>query len=118
MSFRWQVKPSVAWPRLAGAQRNYIRAGVRAIAQRRAPEITQWMQEHRVWTDQTGDARAALHTELTGLGTDMVEIIFSHGVDYGIWLELANGGRFQVIAPALDAFAPIIWQDVMALVRR
>jgi hypothetical protein len=45
-----------------------------------------------------------------------VLIAFGHGVDYGIFLELANAGRFAIVNPALDFFAPKIWADVRRLI--
>lgn len=47
----------------------------------------------------------------------MIELIISHGaaVDYSIFLELANAGRFAIISPTLDANAPRVWADIRGL---
>lgn len=52
------------------------------------------------WTDRTGAARNGLYTEYSKV-MDRREILFSHSVAYGIWLELANSGDYQVILPTL-----------------
>lgn len=117
MSFRWDVTPTRAWDALAVTYAQAIRRGVRAIALRYAPEIEAYMKANASWTDRTGNARQSLTVEVEDAAGDMVEIILAHGVEYGIWLELAHGGAYQIIAPTLDIFAPRIWADVRALLQ-
>lgn len=52
------------------------------------------------WTDRTGAARAGLYTRYEKRGKTR-EILFSHSVAYGIWLEVANSGDYQVIMPTV-----------------
>jgi hypothetical protein len=115
MSFQWQVTPQDAFGGLAANYVAAIRQAVGLLAQRWAPTIEAWMKQEAVWQDHTGNARQTLHSEVEGLGTDMITIILAHGMSYGIYLELSHGGRFSVIGPALDHFGPLIWQDVVAL---
>lgn len=119
MSFRfdWVVSPDVAFEQMTTAYINRIRQGVRRIAHRRAVEIEEWMKANHLWENRTGAAEAGLEAYVEQMSLDMVDIILEHGVDYGIFLELANGGRFQIIAPAIDYWGPIIWRDVQELVR-
>ncbi len=117
MSFQWTTRPSAAWPDLAGAYAALIRRSVRTLADRRAPEIEAWMKSNAPWTDRTGNARQTLNTEVDDLAGSAVEIRLAHGMEYGIYLELAHGGNWAIIGPAIDHFAPIIWNDVLALLR-
>ena len=77
-------------------------------------EIETWMKTNARWIDRTGNARQSLYAEVTRL-TDSVLLAFDHGMDYGFYLELSHAGRYAIIAPALDEFAPRIWRDVKAL---
>lgn len=115
-SINWQNPPDKAWGELADAYRAAIHQGVQAIAQRWAPEIENWMKENAPWTDRTGNARQTLHTEVQSVAGNMVRIIMAHGMEYGIWLEVRHAGRYAIIGPALDHFAPKIWQDVVRMV--
>lgn len=117
VSIEWTISPQAAFG--PGMQRYIaaIRRGVRAIAQRRAPEIEAWMKLNAIWTDRTGNARQTLQAEVEDLSLDIVQIVLDHGVEYGVWLELAHGGTYAIIAPALDHFGPIVWADVQALLR-
>lgn len=66
------------------------------------------MKERAPWSDNTGNrddrqpgqARAALFTATNLTGTHK-SIYFSHGVDYGIWLEISNHGQHQIIMPTV-----------------
>lgn len=111
----WSVTPEQAFGELTNAYIAAIRRGVRAIAQRRAPEIENWMKSNATWTDRTGNARQTLNTEVEQVTADMVQIVLAHGVEYGIYLELAHGGTYAIIAPALDHWGPVIWNDVQTL---
>lgn len=65
---------------------------------------TAYMKATAPWTDRTGAARAGLHTDSSHSG-DRFELVLAHAVRYGIWLEVANSGRYQVILPSLRAAA-------------
>jgi hypothetical protein len=113
----WERPPEQVFEELATAYVNAIHRGVFVIAQRWAPEIANYMKANAPWTDRTGNARQALYTAVEVVNS-MVELIMSHGVEYGIFLELKNAGHFAIVNPALDYFAPKIWQDVRELVSR
>jgi hypothetical protein len=110
--FTWQVRPDRAWGALAANYRAAIERGIVGIANRWAPEIENYMKANAPWTDRTGNARQGLYTAVNHAVGSMVEIILSHGVDYGYWLEVKNGGAYAVVNPALDYFGPRIWADV------
>ena len=123
MSFTWTNPPSQAWGGLANAYTAAIRRGVRAIAERYAPEIEVWMKSNASWTDRTGNARQTLTAVVEYLATDMVAVVLAHGMEYGIYLEgytpegieTMQGGTYAIIAPAIDEFGPRIWADVVAM---
>jgi len=113
--FEWKVPPEKAFPELADAYAKAIHRGIYAIAQRYAPLIENWMKDNAPWTDRTANARQTLWTEANEVVGQMVQIILSHGMYYGIYLELNNAGRYAIIDPALDHFAPLIWRDVQRM---
>ena len=115
MSSIWLSPPDEAFAALAQAYHEQVRAGITAIAQRNAPLIQNWMKANAPWTDRTGNARQTLYTELQGLLTDMVAIILAHGVEYGIYLEMSNAGRYAIVGPALDEWGERLWQEVVSM---
>lgn len=60
-----------------------------------------YMKRGARWADQTGNARAGLHTSTEHSAT-VHRIIFAHSVYYGIYLETRWSGRYQIIVPALQ----------------
>jgi hypothetical protein len=115
MTLEWESLPSVAWTELAATYAERIRQGVRKIADRRSPEIEKWMRTNAPWKDKSSNARQTLNTDVQGLAMAAVAIQLAHGMEYGIYLELANGGTYAIIGPALDYWSPIVWADVHAM---
>lgn len=63
---------------------------------------TAYMKSAAPWTDRTSAARNGLHAD-TAFGEREYRLILAHAVSYGIWLEVANSGKYQIILPALRA---------------
>lgn len=80
-----------------------------AMEQGRA-EVEAYAQANAPWADRTGAARDGL---VASVSNDLGEIVIelAHTVDYGIWLELIQNGRFAVIMPTLEALGPKIIRD-------
>lgn len=74
-----------------------------------ADELQVYAQSNAPWADRTGAARDGLTAEVDfELDTGEVVITLYHTVDYGLWLELIQDGRFAIIMPALEALGPQI----------
>lgn len=73
-----------------------------------AVEGETWMKTHAHWKDNDGNrkdrtpgaAREALSTT-PDIAGNTKSILFSHGVNYGIWLETKRHGKFEIILPAV-----------------
>ena len=102
---RWSTPPS----ELATAVVRYgdrVLTAVAAVAQRVATEMQNQAKADAPWTDRTGNARTGIFgTSEADFGAHVVTIFLSHGatIDYGIWLELANSGRYGVIMRTMES---------------
>ena len=102
---RWVRPPS----QLARAIEQYgdrVLAAVMAVGQYIAQQMQNEARVNAPWTDRTGNARSGLFsTAVEAAAQDVVIIYLSHGhtVDYGVYLELANGGNYAVIMPTIEA---------------
>lgn len=68
------------------------------FAQTGAQKMRNYAQANAPWTDRTGEARRRLNTDVVKHpGGRGYYITLAHGVDYGIWLEVANEKRFAII---------------------
>jgi hypothetical protein len=75
---------------------------------------TTWMKLNAPWTDDTGAARSSLIAVAASRGSSH-EITVAHGVHYGIWLEVANSGRFQILNPAMRAIGTNVMKSMTGL---
>lgn len=103
---RWVRPPSA----LAKAIEQYGEraiVAVAAVAGRIATVMQNDAKQNATWTDRTGNARSGIFgtSEIAG---KMVIIYLSHGpaINYGVWLELANEGRYAVIMRTIEAHLP------------
>ena len=114
--YTWILEPAEAFEKLAIAYHEALHQAVFSIAKRWAPEIENWMKDNAPWTDRTGNARQTLYTDVQDVANEMVSIMLSHGIHYGLFLEVKNAGRYAIINPSLDEFGPKVWADVKRLV--
>ena len=68
-----------------------------------AAEVLDYAQANAPWDDRTGMARAGLTTEV-GESDEGVVLVLAHTVDYGLWLEVIQSGRFAIIMPTLELY--------------
>lgn len=71
------------------------------------------MKMNAPWSDQTGAARSGLFT-VTEHTKGHYTIVFSHSVNYGIWLEVKFSGRDAVIMPTILS----VGQDLLQNLRK
>lgn len=104
-ALKWSTSPSV----LAGNVRLHgdaIVASVGEFAAAVATSLERFAKANAPWRDITGQARATLNAIVERLG-DAYRIVLSHGVFYGIYLELKHAGFYGIILKALQAHAPL-----------
>lgn len=92
------------------------KAALFALAQHYAAKGEKEMKEEAPWTDRTGNARQELFGEVSA-EPDKLRVRLAHQVDYGVYLELCNNGRFAVLEPVAKRNAPEFIRDVQELVR-
>jgi hypothetical protein len=124
------IKAEVVWDisepmRILPELRQKLYRGLYAIDARIAQEGEAYMKQNAKWQDQTGNARAALSgtSAASGsrgggvMGTTHV-ITYSHGVPYGIWLEVRWGGRYAILKPTVELFGRKYMEMVSGLIDR
>ena len=88
----------------------------RMFATEGAKKFENYAKQNRPWTDRTGQARQRL-TGWVEMFSDKIRIHIGHGVDYGIYLELANQRRFAVLQKTVNAVSPEILKGFSELTR-
>jgi len=85
-----------------------------------AVDIAQLMQSsaqaNARWTDRTGNARQGL-TGVAEIDGSTIVITLFHTMSYGIWLEIANAGRYAIIMETIYAFFQQALDEIGVAVR-
>lgn len=76
-------------------------AAIRVFAEQGATQLRSEAQKNARWTDRTGSARQRLNAYVSATGNGY-RITLAHGVEYGIWLELAHEKRFAIIPETIN----------------
>lgn len=64
-----------------------------------------YAKTNREWTDRTSHARNALNGNVQDMG-NAKRCNISHGVDYGIYLEICNEGKYAILEETVDNISP------------
>lgn len=86
-----------------------------AIIERQSARGERLMKTNAPWTDRTGNARQGLHGATHRERLKLYAVILAHTAAYGIWLEVAHGGKFRIIQPSLVTTGSETMRDVSAL---
>lgn len=73
---------------------------VQMVMRYHEPQVESYMKTTAPWTDRTTNARNGLSAKYVRSGT-VHSIVCFHQVPYGIWLEVANNGKYRIIVPTL-----------------
>ena len=84
------------------------RGAIIALAQDWAGTLEAKAKEDRPWTDRTSNARTGLFGAVEVKGQQVL-IRLGHSVEYGVFLELAQDGKYAILKPTLDAAVPDIY---------
>ena len=91
---------------------------VMVFASASASELRSYMQSSRPWTDRTGKAKVMLDAVVSRPDDNTVRITLSHGVSYGIWLELAHEQKYAIIKPTIQAKSGEYFQRYQKLLEK
>lgn len=65
------------------------------------PKLRESAQLNARWENLTGEARRRLNSSYEVV-TEGFKLTLAHGVDYGIWLELAHEKRYAIIMETIE----------------
>lgn len=103
------AKDLIAW-------RVRLESAIVILAQYFAQKMQDEARRNAPWQDRTHAARGGLFgiTELTA-ARDGVAIYLCHTMSYGVYLELANAGKYQILLPTIERNLPEIERQLKRL---
>lgn len=87
------------------------RRKISAIVNYEAAYAVGWMKENAPWTDDTGAARSGLNAIHFSFG-NKDEILLAYSVHYGIWLEIANNRKYEILQSAMRVIGDKLMKDL------
>ena len=93
---------------------------MKMYADTKAEQLKFYMKNNRRWVDRTGRAKASLDAEAVQNSSEphLTKIILAHGVNYGIWLELAHEMNYAIVVPTLNLKAPEVIEGLNNLMQQ
>lgn len=113
---QFRFDPSDMLNRFA-AMESRVPIAIHMYAETAAKKLESSAKNHAPWTDRTGHARQRLNCKVEGVAKGY-QLVLAHGVDYGIWLELAHEKRFATIQPTITREGPNILRGFERLLER
>lgn len=116
MTSSFRFDPSDMLERLSMAE-SRAPIALRMYAETAAKKLESSAKQHAPWKDRTGHARQRLTGKVQGVQNGY-KLILAHGVDYGVWLELAHEKRFAIIEPTINKEGTSILKGFERLLER
>jgi hypothetical protein len=123
MGFRWLDDPPEAFGRMHDRKSWAIYGQLYKLSSRFQMEIENWMKANASWQDRTGNARQGLAVDVIPAPTK-ITLVLTIGrhpnggfLSYGKHLELSMGGEYAIVGPAVDHWAPKVFEAARSLVR-
>lgn len=91
-----------------------IKPRVAAECRAWAKDAVEHMQANAPWNDRTGMARASLNYAIDE-GSVEVSVHLTHGVYYGVYLELHFNEQYAIIAPTIQELGPDLMRRLEAI---
>ena len=99
MSTKFTIRSSAMERNLARFDTR-ARTAIKGTLDYQATKSETWMRTNARWTDRTTNARNGLFGTVLDNGVNSWVLLLSHGVDYGIWLEVIESGKYAIVRPA------------------
>ncbi|MHC1681390.1 MAG: hypothetical protein AB6733_00255 [Clostridiaceae bacterium] len=97
-----------------------LKAALALDAQNIIAEMEEWAKNNAIWTDRTAHARQFLKSTVKWNNSDELMVALSHQVDYGVYLELCNEGKYAILENAIQQYAPQFiegWKQIIHEIR-
>ena len=98
-----------------GSFENKSDLAFRMYAETAALKLEGRAKQEASWTDRSAEARRRLKGSIQPMAKGY-RVKLSHGVDYGVWLEVANEKKYAIIEPSINKLSPEIMKGLNNLI--
>lgn len=90
---------------------------LRIVSHSASKEMEAYAKANAKWTNRTGNARQKLNGDAYWVDSKILETVLAHQMDYGVWLELANGKKYAILEKSMKEVAPELIKQYQRLVK-
>lgn len=101
-----------------GKMSQKVGTAVLMYAATQASQIQAYMVTNHKWTNRTFMAEKTMSAIVSRPDENTIRITLAYGVNYGIWLELANEKNYAIIQPTLNVYGPRVINDMNNLMAK
>lgn len=88
------------------------------LAEITSVKMEEYAKDEAIWINRTGNARQGLRGDAYYVTKDQIEIVLSHQVEYGIWLELAHDRNYAILEEAIEENIDQLYSAIKRLIMR
>ncbi len=92
------------------------KAKLKALGEHHAAKMEAYAKQNKPWENITHHAQQSLHGYCLE-GENTIRVRIAHGVDYGIYLELANSSKYAILHPTAKKIAPEFFENAKRVVK-
>lgn len=82
-----------------------------------ATQAQDYAKKNFKWTPRSGRAHTGLNAGVRAMNNDEIELWVAHGVEYGIYLELAMQKKYAILVPTINYIRPILFEEVLKFLK-
>jgi len=94
------------------------RIGCEAVSRVNAANMENYAKTNKRWTDRTGNARAGLHGGYYWENPETLKTYIAHGVSYGVFLELANDGKYAILEESINKYKDVWFKSIKRIIEK
>jgi len=103
---------------LSGPLRTFpakVERAIVAAVEYHATRAERYARTNAPWTDRTSNARNGLFVVTEHVPFKTHKLTLAHTVEYGIWLEVKQAGKYAIILPTIEKTGPEVMQTLSKL---
>ena len=116
-ALNWKVHPSVLIDGIDDYGDRLFTA-IQMLLTAFSPLLEDFAKAYAPWTDRTANARQSLFSVVDAdIAGRKVVLYLSHGMEYGVYLELRWQGKYAIIMPTIHAYENQVMNEVRYLMK-
>lgn len=100
-----------------GKYEKFVQAGLFAITEKGAVDAEKFMRINAPWNDRTTNARNGLRARAVHQTNEKHSVVLFHTMPYGVWLEVVQDGKNQILWPTVMEFGPRLMNMAVAFMK-